>query len=205
MLAAVGASAQAADHYYLDVDMGAAFQPDANIQVSMFGNDGKVQFDTGFRGNVRLGYNFCEHFAAELESGVVWNPVVNFHSAAGDNEASALGYNADLYQIPILVNAIYRPFHGAFKPYLGVGVGGVAGHFDSSNIPLYAPNFSDTDFTFAYQGEAGVKYSIGHRTELGVAYEFLGTTDHNWSQNGYVLKTDGTMTHAVMATLTVRF
>jgi len=41
--------------------------------------------------------------------------------------------------------------------------------------------------------------------DLGVAYKFVGTADHNWHNNNITLKTDGTMTHTILATFTWRF
>ncbi len=205
MLAAVHGSAQSADRFYLDAAVGPALQQDDSIKVSSFGNSGHVEFDTGVRADLRLGYDLCPHFSAELESGFTWNTVHNFNTALGDNESSTLGYNADLYEIPMLVNLIYRPLHGAFQPYIGVGCGGAVGIFDTSNVPLYSSNFGATDWTFAYQGEIGFKYQASRHVEVGLAYEFLGTTDHNWTDGGYTLKTDGTMTHSFLATLTWRF
>lgn len=196
--------AQAADKLYLDINAGPAITQDAAIQNSPFGNTSNVQFDNGLRAGLGVGYNVTPSFAAELETGVIWNSV---HSIQ-NNDLSALNASADLYQIPILANAIYKPLHGSFQPYIGVGLGGVAGIFDSSNIPLFGPpgaGFSDTDFTFAYQAKVGFKYAVSDHVDLGLAYEFLGTTDHNWTDGGHTLKTDGTMTHAILATFTWRF
>ena len=205
VLAAVHGSAQSSDKFYLDVVAGPAWQQNDAIKVSSFGNSGHIEFDTGTRADLRLGYDLCPHFSAELESGFTWNAVHNIHTPFGDDESSALGYSADLYEVPMLVNLVYRPLRGAFQPYIGVGCGGAVGFFDSSNIPLYSSNFAATDWTFAYQGEAGFKYQASRHVEVGLAYEFLGTTDHSWSDSGYSLKTNGTKTHAVLATLSWRF
>lgn len=190
-----------ADKLYLDGGVGVSIQQGTDIQFAMGGNSGQVQFDPGIRGEIAVGYNINKHFAAEIESGLMWNSV---DSIAG-NSGSSLGYRAEIYEIPTLVNFIYRPLHGKFQPYVGIGAGVAATIFDSSNIPLYSPSFSDTDWTFAYQGEIGFKYAICSSTDLGIAYKFTGTTDHNWSDSGYSLKTDGTMAHTFMVTLTWKF
>jgi opacity protein-like surface antigen len=198
LVAASGHAESLADKLYLDAGIGASVQQSTDIRVSMLGNSGNVQFNPGIRGELAVGYNINKHFAAELESGVIWNSV---DSILGNNGSSS-GYRADIYQIPTLVNFVYRPLHGKFQPYIGVGAGVAATIFDSSNIPLYSPSFSDTDWTFAYQGELGFKYALSSRTELGVAYKFFGTTEHDWSEPGYTLKTDGTMAHTFMVTFT---
>lgn len=195
-----------ADKFYLDVDAGGSIIPDVDIQSATGGAAGKVVFDTGFRLAVGVGYNVCSSASLELETGVIWNPI---HSVAG-NALTDFNSSAGLYQVPLLLNAVYRPHVKCpLKPYVGLGIGGVAGVFDSSNIPLFgspaSPNLSDTDFTFAYQATVGVKYAVSQHAELGVAYKFLGTTDHDWSDNGVTLKTDGTMTHTILASFTWRF
>ena len=98
---------------------------------------------------------------------------------------------------------------GGWTPYVGAGVGGAATYLTAQNVPLFGfgchTSYSSTDFTFAYQATAGLKYAISENIELGIAYKFTGTTDHNWSDNGVTFKTDGTVTHAVLASLTWKF
>ena len=209
LLAAASGHAQFADKLYFDVDGGGAFQQDIAIKNGTgFGNPpGNVKFDTGWRAGADVGYNFCKYFAAEVESGVIWNDINMGSSPALSAIPSA---KAHLEEVPLLVNGIYKfPLEGSFKPYVGVGVGGVFGIFDSSNIPGSgpgaAPTYRDTDCVFAYQAEAGFKYSVSTHMDLGVAYKFVGTTDHNWHDNNITLKTDGTMTHTILATFTWRF
>jgi OOP family OmpA-OmpF porin len=182
---------------YVTVDAGAAWQQNLNAK-----GNGEISFDTGFRSDVALGYNFCKDFSAELETGVIDNSI---NSIAG-RPLSSYGASADVYEIPMLVNAIYRvPLKGAWTPYVGAGVGGVATCLDAKNVPLLNPSYSSTDFTFAYQATAGLKYAVSKNIELGIAYKFIGTTDHNWSDDNVNVKTDGSVTHAVLASFTWKF
>jgi len=201
LLAASGA--QAADKIYLEVAAGPAFQQDTSVKTGPFGTGGNVRFDTGTRAGLTLGYQLTQDFAAELETGVIWNSV---NSIQG-NSLSAFGARADVYEIPFLLNLVYKPWHGSFVPYVGLGAGGAATLFDSANIPPFGPNasYSDTDFTFAYQATVGCNYVLCKHMELGLAYKFMGTTDHKWSDQNITFKTDGNLTHAVMATVTWRF
>lgn len=210
LLAAANGHAQFADKFYLDVDGGGAFQQNVAIKNNTGFNisppSGGIHFNTGFRAGLDAGYNFCESFAVELDTGVIQNTI----RTVGQYQLSAYNANAQLDEIPLLVNFIYRfPIKGSFKPYVGAGVGGVSGIFDSSNIPFSGPGanptYSDTDYTFAYQAEAGFKYSLGKNTALGVAYKFVGTTDHSWTDNSINLKTAGTMAQSIEATFTWRF
>ncbi len=191
-----------ADKMYVSGDVGAAWQQNVNAQ----GGNGTVNFDTGVRGDVTFGYNFCENFAAELETGVIANSI----SSIAGNTLSSFGASADIYEIPVLVNAIYKlPLKGGWTHFVGVGIGGAATYLTAQNVPLFGfgshSSYSSTDFTFAYQAEAGFKYAISEHIDLGFVYKFTGTTDHGWSDNGVTFNTDGTMTHAVLATFTWKF
>jgi len=195
LIAATNTNAQG-DNWYLSADSGLAIQQDVTD------TGGKVKFDDGVRGGLAVGYNFCDSLAVEFETGVIWNSI---NSINGDSLSSFSGAHADIYEIPMLVNVIYKiPTHVGLTPYFGVGAGGAATLLKSSNMPLPFPN-NTTDFTFAFQGTAGLKYALGKNMELGVAYKFLGTTDHSWSENGVTFKTDGTMTHSIVATFTWSF
>lgn len=186
---------------YVAAEAGAAWQQNINAHGS-----GEVKFDTGFRGDVIFGYNFSESFAAELETGVIDNSI----SSIAGNTLSSFGASASTYEIPILVNAIYRlPLKGGWTPYVGAGVGGAATYLTAKNVPLFGfssnSSYSSTDFTFAYQATAGLKYAINETMEVGIAYKFIGTTDHSWSANNVNFDTDGTMTHAMLANFTWKF
>jgi OOP family OmpA-OmpF porin len=196
LIAAANADAQS-DKWYLDANAGAAIQQDVDIK----NGGGKVVFDTGFRSGLSFGYNFNDSFSAGIETGVIGNSINSINGTS----LSSVGSSANIYEIPMLANVIYKiPTKSGFTPYFGVGLGGAATVLNSSNVPLGFPK-SDTDFTFALEGSAGLKYALDKNMELGVAYEFLGTTDHSWSQGGVTFKTDGTMTHAIVATFTWKF
>lgn len=206
VLAAGHGLAQSASAWYVNGGVGPAIAQDNSIRQSAFGYSGNVRFDTGIRGDIDLGYQFKPSWAAELEVGALWNGV---HSIAGNTPDE--GASADLYQMPILAKLVYKPCHGKLQPYLGVGVGTEASIFDMSNVStsssigLYAPSFDSLDWSFAYQGEAGVRWQIAHNLDLGLGYKFLGTTDHNWSDHGVTLATGELFTHAIEVSLTWHF
>ena len=208
MLGAVGAQAGFADHLYLDVAAGPAFLQNPTVQSSPY-TGGQMDFDTGVRGDITLGYNICRSFAVELDAGVIWSSV---NSITG-NSLSTASASADLYQVPLMVNAIYNvPLKGKLKPYIGAGIGVAIGIFDSTGVPgLYFPvaggskDFNATDTVFAYQVEVGLKYLLGKHAELGLAYKFFGTTGYTWNANNSPLKVDGIITHAVTASFDWRF
>jgi opacity protein-like surface antigen len=194
-----------ANQLYVGADGGGAFQQNVSIRggTGFGGAGGDVKFQTGSRAGAFVGYGFCKYFSAELDVSDIYNRITQ----AGQTpfSASSPGGSAHLNEIPILIKGEFTWPLGAFKPYIGVGVGAMIGMFDSSNITGTTGNYSDTDFTFAYQGEAGLRYSFTRHIDLGVAYEFVGTTDHEWRDSGIPLKTDGTMTQSILGTFSYRF
>jgi outer membrane protein W len=208
LLAAVSSHAQSADKFYVSADAGVALQQDVSIRggTGFVGPGGKMKFDTGFRAGLDFGYNINDSFAVEFEAGVIRNTITDI----GIQHLSDVGGSAELDEVPLLVNGIYTLPLGAFKPYVGVGVGGMAGFFSSSRVPGSFPlgagqDYNDVDFTFAGQAEVGCKYTLTKNIDLGLVYKFVATTDHSWNDNSIHLKTDGTMTHAIEATFNWRF
>lgn len=200
--------AESTNPWYLDVGTGAAITQNPSVRPSSLGSGGlpPMRLDTGIRGRIDLGYQMCPCWAVELETGVIWNSV---NSIAGNPVDQ--GASADLYQVPMLAKLVYKPWHGKFQPYISAGCGGAASTIDMSNISnasqinIYEPSFGATDFGFAYQGEAGFKYKLSHNFDVGLAYEFMGTTDHNWSDHGLSLNTSGLLSHSIEVALTWHF
>ena len=97
------------------------------------------------------------------------------------------------------------------SPTLSAGCGGVESIFSMSNVSsasslgLYAPGFTASDTAFAYQVEAGFRCPIAKNFDLGLAYKFLGTTDHSWSDHGVNLSTDGSYTHSTRSLIDLAF
>jgi OOP family OmpA-OmpF porin len=181
-------------HLYLKADLGAAFQQEVRIHGADL-----IDFHNGVRGDLAFGYQANSWFAVEFASGAIWNS----GDKIGGVSITSFGGSLDLYQIPMMGNVIFSTpaWHG-FKPYIGGGVGGVAALLDFQR-PLGA--IRDMDFTFAYQAFGGLNYQLSKHFDLGVGYKFLQTDDHIWAQNGVTLKTGGTGTHSVTASLSWKF
>jgi len=200
--------AQSADQMFMSVDAGPAFQSNIGIKdgTGFIGPGGNIDFDTGVRANVDLGWQLDRSCSLALETGLIWNNI----NQVGVQPLSSVSASGELYEVPILVKGDYTfRTRCRFKPYIGVGLGSMVGIFQTSHIPGSgagpSPNFSDTDFTFAYQAELGFKYAVCKHCSAGLAYQFVGTSAHQWSDNGLTLKTDGTLTHAIVATVTWKF
>lgn len=187
---------------YVNADAGGIFQQDGD-----FHQTGAPTFSTtfnpGLRTDIALGYNLTKSFAVELEPGFMWNSVDTL-----DGYGLGPGDSIDLYSIPVLANLVYKfETHNAWTPYVGVGVGANIGIFDGS---LHGSSFQDTDVAFAYQAEAGLKYSFTDHVAVGLAYKFYGTTDQNYDLQTAVNYTDhasfsGVYIHGIFANVTWNF
>lgn len=193
-----------AGEWYVGAEGGGAFQQDVSIRdnTNPYGNGGDVKFDAGYRAGGDVGYSFCKYFSTELDASDIHNNI----NTVGDS-LSSIGASAHLDEIPLLVNGVFTWPMGNFKPYVGAGAGAAIGIVDSSNIYGLVPSgtYRDTDYTFAWQGEAGFNYAVARHLDLGVVYKFVGTTENDWNDDKVPLKTDGTMTHTIMGTITWRF
>jgi len=155
--------------------------------------DTKVSFDRGLRFDVRGGVNFNTGLSFDLDLGVIYSPLK-------ENPLLIEGGSLDLYEIPIMLDFTYTfPRFGPFRAYLGAGLGGVYGIWTGNGTSFL--DFT-TDITFGYQGTAGIKYEINDRWDIGVAYKFLGTTEHDLDSGRSM---DGTLTHSLMAVVNLKF
>lgn len=182
----------------LQQNVGGVTQEDLQTHTT-YNNLPDAKFDPGVRADLSVGYNLTENWAVELESGFSYNELSQI------GQAKDAGYK--LYQVPILLNGIYKySFNDKWQAYGGLGLGGVAGIFDLSSNG----SGRDTDFQFGYQAELGVKYHITANWECDLGYKFLGTTDHKWtlvSNAGghYRIQMDSTMSHSILLSLTYKF
>jgi opacity protein-like surface antigen len=183
--------------FYFDTDLGGVLQQDLIIR-----NAGQsVSFDPGISANLNFGYNITDALAVEFQTGVASSEI----NTSGSQALVFSGYSADIYQVPIMANFIFKvPIPGGLTPYFGVGYGGAVTTLESYRRGYYV---SDTDITPAYQAIAGLRVALNRRTEVGVGYRFLATSSHTWfadSQNLYT-PTGPTFSHSILATLSMSF
>jgi opacity protein-like surface antigen len=185
---------------YVGFEMGPAFQQDITITDSI-GDSDKATFGTGIRLDCTFGYNITTNWAAELDTGFIILPVDNSVVLGTDF------MDVDFVEVPIMLNVIYtRPLGRHFSAYLGGGVGGAFSDYENE-----FGGTTEGDTTFAFQGLAGLKYTINERWDLGLTYKFLGTTQHDlgsgFDSNGNPteFQSNGTKTHAVLLALTWKF
>jgi opacity protein-like surface antigen len=203
------ATSQAAswlDHTYVHGDLGPAFTQDTTFHErglnfnGPFVKSGQATFDTEIRGDLSFGYNITKAWAVELEGGVIWAP-----NEPTDNE---------FYQIPVTLNVLYQmPLNKSCNLYFGAGAGGVVNilQFREFNQGYHIPPLlSDTSLAFGYQAQAGIKYAVSRRIDIGLGYKFLGVDGDSWNFGGpppgiHQLKFDSLYTHTVLLSFNLKF
>jgi opacity protein-like surface antigen len=157
---------------------------------------GHMTFDPGFRFDVSARYHATSAWDIEFQAGVVYNTVDQIAGVS----LSSVGASADFTQIPLLADIIYNiPVHGPFSLYFGAGMGGTIGLFHASGG---GETTDHSDFTFGFQGLAGMKYAFNEHMDLGLVYKFMGTSDHDF---GSGLTSNGSKCHSVMIAFSYRF
>ena len=184
------APADGAGRFYFTADAGAVWLENVGFRNSA--GSGTFRFDPGFRLDVAGGYQFTPSLSVEVETGLTINRVRTFTSDFSEEDS------VYLLQVPLLANVTCRiPTRSPLKPFLGAGVGGV--HTSLENWSLFSDEFNGEDFTFGFQGFAGLRWQISEKTELGLAYKFLGTTDHSLEHM------EGTRSHSAVISFAIRF
>jgi len=179
---------------YFGAEAGALYMQDMQVHT---GTREEFKFDIGTRFDLVVGYNFARSWAVELDCGVIWNAISGYGSESFSNT------KADLYQIPVMVNYLYRlPIKGRLEGFLGAGIGAVIGDFHIKDFGL---DFKDSDVTCGFQGLAGLNYHLSRLVDLHLAYKFLGTTGHKWSDQNYYTETQGSLTHALLLGVVVKY
>ena len=186
----LGGLSARADDIYIHANVGPAFAQDVKLTSS-----GVTQtFKTGVRGDISFGYDLNDRWAVEIETGVIWNQA----DTIGGHSVSPR--TIDFYQYPILANAIYKiHWNDRWTSYFGAGGGGVATRVDAT-----LPTFRATDWTAAYQAQAGIAYSLNSHVTLDFGYKFFGSLDHSFT-DGSTTKTDPFYTHAILLSFSWKF
>lgn len=197
-------------HVYVGADLGGTVTLDTKVN-EFFGPIGntKVRFDPGVHAGFVGGYQLCDWFSVEGETGVYANQIDSIDGAT-------FGGNQWVEQIPMLANVrLQLPSNGRCRltPYVGGGLGGSVSIVDFHDINLNGVEGSDSaaDLVFAYQAFAGLKYAITDNIDIGIEYHYFVTTGSDWRfNNTFGTTTDhvqfgGTQTHSASVAVNFRF
>ena len=151
---------------YLDIAGGANFLEDSDISGT--GLDTEADFDAGFAVKAAIGN--------ALSSGWRFEAEVAYRQNDADDVGGS-GAGGDVSAWSLMGNALYDfKTGGRFTPYIGVGAG-VAG-IDWNNVtPVGGGSVDDNDTVFAYQGIAGVAYTVNDNVKLTLDYRYFATEE----------------------------
>jgi opacity protein-like surface antigen len=202
---------------YAHVDFGGSYQQNTTLDQSQINtstninSNGSAKFNLGIRANIAAGYNINKSWGVEFDTGLIWNSMDSV-GGVSLNQPYPNNTSFDTYTVPLLVNIVYKfPLKGDLIPYVAAGAGGSASILSYSRA---ATSFTSSDIVFAYQAEVGLKYDFSKNASLGIAYQFLGTTDPSWHSvltvgaappTDYQFKESGIYTHSIAVSLTWNF
>ncbi len=172
---------------YMNVDVGVNWAEDVHVNVE--GISGNADLDVGSRLGIGVGYNFNKYLGVEFDTGWLWN---EFSST-----------DSSLSHLPFMLNGVFRYTNETgFEPYVGGGIGG------SVNI-VYLDDFgindTDSEFDFAWQALAGLRYRFRNHMSVGVGYKYFGTTDSGYHLDGVHVKLGTSNNHTLDFQFNVQF
>lgn len=195
--------------FYLKADMGGNLTQDADLK-EFFGPvapGSKVKFDPGFRAGLTGGYQFLDWLAGEVEVGYLENRIDSITGAD-------IVHNAWFGNVPFLLNAkLQYPNSTRFTPYMGAGAGFSEALIDVGRIDINGTSVhgSLNDTVFAWQGFAGVRYTLNERMGLSLEYRYFAAEGANWQADftqgvpSDTLRMGRTQTHAISLAFDFRF
>jgi opacity protein-like surface antigen len=163
---------------YSKFEVGPSFQTDGTLsQFTGIPGGSRIDYDVGFNFDAAIGYAFNKWIAVEGEFGWSANEI---NSAQGVSQQ-----NTFLYNVPFMANLVLQYPIPATRlvPYLGGGLGGSLSIFDTDAFSNGSVTVvGDTsDFVFAYQAFAGLRFEINETMFVGIGYKYLGTADSTFS------------------------
>ena len=196
-----------AERVYFRFDAGPAWTEKTDFEefATENVNGAELKFETGVRFSFAGGYQITDWFSAELEGGFIYN------------EADLRGINSDgdldVSRAPILANVVLQcPRTQPFVPFIGAGLGGAASVLavDDLTIGTTTADGTFSDFVFAWQGFAGVRYAINETMSLGAIYKYFYSAGPEWDPDLTIgttgdIRADSMETHSISFVFNLRF
>jgi len=137
-----------------------------------------ISFDTGWAVLATVGYAFDQNWRIELEGGYRKNDVDVFSILSTPTTPAG----GDLSQISIMANVLFDvPLTDRLDFTVGVGAGAAYTKFDPTFAFGPGAPGDDDDWTFAYQGIAGLSYAITDRLDLTLQYRYQHVNDPSFT------------------------
>jgi len=201
MLAISICSAEAADNFYLEAEVGNSFIRDVDADGSG-GLTGRLRFDDDLVFGAAVGYRFGENIRLEGRLSYrkydIESVTVDFFTFSGSSDADVFSG---------MVNAYYdftlTPW---LKPYIGAGIGAV--DIDVNNDTNLALDVKYPDTTFSWNLLAGINVPINDQFELVFGYRRLEADDPDFEAQFFGIDGKGEteyVTHEAIAGLRYNF
>lgn len=197
---ASGAHAQQTQGWYLGPEAGWTHlnAPDTDIPCSSLaspefcnrlqisGDVFRANMNEGWGAGLVVGYEGLGWQGLRIEGELVFrgNGVKSVTDTSGPffPAGSSFTGKGSIRSVGFMANALYDFMAGSqWTPYLGVGVGAARLSLEDIGPSGTAININATDWQFAYQGIAGVKYAFNPRWSASVDYRYFATLDPTFS------------------------
>lgn len=163
------------------------------------GGPGTFSTNNGYRIGGALGYDFNQNFGLEAE-------ISHAHANVSglDISGSPAPVSGSAGVTTVMGNAILGTQFGAWRPYVGAGVGAarVGLNVDTGG----GTGANDSDWTWAAQAFAGVDYNFSQNMSLGARYRYQYIGGSHYSDfDGDPVSIDHVSSHSLEAVLKMRF
>lgn len=168
---ALGGAAQAAqiNGWYVSLEGGANWIDDWNHDFFSAALPSQAGLDTGWAVLASVGYGW-NGWRIEFETGYRDNDVDTYTL-----NGAPITVTADVWEASFMANILYDI---GLTENLSLSLGaGAGGDFSNVNIAFGGPSFEDDDWSFAYQGIAGVNYAVGRQTSVFLNYRYMRIVD----------------------------
>jgi opacity protein-like surface antigen len=206
-----GATAQASDEFPWDFDLTIGGNIPDNPKL--LNREGEMDIDPG----LTMSFGLTYHATPWLRIGPEFVMNMNTVDDIGDLDPHQ---TTTLFQMPMMLNAIFEPtLDSPFRPFIGAGAGGSLSVLNSS---IYYRDYwyyyeydagSDTDFVFAWQAFAGLRWQMNERFALGLQYRYVWTDQQEWDftrigrwyDEEFPIATDSYGTHCITLLFSASF
>lgn len=183
ILSTAAAQAEERPAFYFGFHGELSWVQDTDLQIAG-ATVGDLEMDVEYAVGAALGYRppvgagFLANTRYEIE---LMYRETDFNRLSNSTIAPG-GFGGSVESYVAMANAYYDFDTGTrWTPYIGAGLGAAQHQFDSITI-----NVDDDDTVFAYQGMAGVAYTLEpySYTHIGLGYRYFGTADPEFTTAG---------------------
>ena len=193
---------------YIYAGMGMAFTEDGEItEFTGFAAGNSISYNTGLAFEFGGGFAFNKYFAIGGETGWVGNEIDSVDGFIHDDTFFGSG--------PILATLTLQcPIPNTIiTPFIRVAAGGAFTVFDTDGFSNGAVTLfgDDTDFVFAYQLAAGIRFDLNEQMSITATYKYFGTEDSEFEYESFFpapdqhLGIEGVRSHLVTVSFNMRY